>query len=179
MLTLILLRHAKSSWDNTELDDVARPLAPRGMAAAPRMGAYLLQTGTRPDVILCSASVRTRATLDLVLPQLGDPVPAIAFEDGLYLASAEDLLARLKKVPARCPRVMMIGHNPGFHNLAVMLAGSGDPQLRDAVAAKFPTSGLAILTFDAVSWPQIVRRGGNLAQFMTPARLPHVNPQKP
>src|SRR5262245_7918722 len=96
MLGLPLLRHAKSRWHAASLDGFARPLAPRGEAAAPRMGAYMAAHGINPQLILCSAAQRTRQTLALILPHLAGN-PTVELEDGLYLATAPSLLARIRK----------------------------------------------------------------------------------
>ena len=100
MLTLSLLRHAKSSWDDPGLDDLDRPLNERGREAAPRMGHFLARNAVRAGLVLCSTSLRTRQTLDLVLPHL-QPAPSVAYEDALYLAPASVLLKRFRKVAAR------------------------------------------------------------------------------
>lgn len=171
MLTLSLFRHAKSSWDNATLDDFDRPLAERGLLAAPVMGAHMAAIGVRPDVILCSASVRTRATLDLVLPFLKAAKPAIVYEEALYLASASDLLTRVRHAPARATSVMMIGHNPGFHDFAMALTGVGDPSAMAALAVKYPTAALAVITFETPTWAKIAPRTGHLVQFATPSAL--------
>jgi phosphohistidine phosphatase len=171
MRTLVLLRHAKSSWDQSGLDDFSRPLAERGLKAAPVMGAHLSSIGAAPELILCSTAVRTRATLDLVLPACTTPPGRILFEDALYLASASDLLARLRTVPSNIKRVMLVGHNPGIHDLARGLAGQGARANLEALRLKFPTAGLAILTFDARSWSDVGLRTGTLTHFATPARL--------
>src|SRR5262245_8755490 len=103
MLTLMLLRHAKSSWDDGSLRDFDRPLAPRGESAAPRMGAYMAEQGLAPQLILCSPAVRTRQTVDLVLPHLeGDPT--VVYEDRFYLAAPSVLLARLRRIEAKVRR---------------------------------------------------------------------------
>ena len=170
MLTLSLLRHAKSSWDDQGLKDFDRPLAPRGEAAAPRMGAHMAAHDIEPELILCSPAVRTRQTLDLVLPHLkGDPT--VFYEEGFYLASASQLLARVHKVEAKVRHVMLVGHDPGMHGLAVELAGSGRPKEMQALAAKFPTAGLAMLDFDLDDWSKVEPGIGQLRIFMTPKRL--------
>ena len=171
MLTLALLRHAKSSWDTNALDDFARPLAERGRKAAPLMGGYLAAEGLRPDLILCSSAIRTRQTLDLVAPFLGTPRPAVAYVDGLYLASASDLIARLRVVPQRWHTVLMIGHNPGFHDLALALTASGDAEGIANLRPKFPTSALAVFTFDHILWSRLAPHTGQLTHFATPASL--------
>src|SRR5689334_7480128 len=127
MLTLCLLRHAKSSWDDASLEDFDRPLAPRGEDAAPRMGAYMAAEGIVPQLILCSPATRARQTLTLVLPKLTGQ-PSAEFEDGLYLASSSSLLARIRKVRANTACLMLVGHDPGMHGLAVELSGQGRPE---------------------------------------------------
>ena len=171
MLTLALLRHAKSSWDDPGIDDFARPLADRGRIAAPLMGEYLVRHRLQPDLIICSAALRTRATLDLVLPFFGPVPPAIAYEESLYLASASDLLSRLRSVASRWPSVMLIGHNPGFHDLAVALAATGDPQALATLSVKFPTAALATLTFQTSNWANVRPGLGHLTHFVTPSSL--------
>ena len=99
--------------------------------------------------------------------------PKVVYEDALYLASATDLLARLRRVPARNHFVMLIGHNPGLHDLALALA---EAKSADAVgshlrATKFPTSTLAVLRFDASSWTKVKPGSGHVTHFMTPSRL--------
>lgn len=170
MLTLSLFRHAKSSWDDPGVKDFDRPLATRGETAAPRMGAFMAEHDIQPQLILCSPAVRTRQTLDLVLPHLsGDPT--VVYEDGFYLAPASQLLARVRKVEAKVRRVMIVGHDPGMHGLAVELAGSGTPKLMQALAAKFPTAGLAVLDFELDKWSKVGPGIGQLRIFMTPKRL--------
>jgi phosphohistidine phosphatase len=176
MLTVTLLRHAKSSWDAPALDDYERPLSKRGMKAAPEMGAALAAMGLRPDLILCSSAVRARATQDLVLPHLGAPVPEVAFDDALYLAAPETLLARLRRVgpgeTGEVPRhVMLVGHNPGLEELAVLLAGSGGIDDTARLTEKFPTGAAAVLSFAGETWAEIEPGGGRLEHFLTPRQL--------
>ncbi|KAB2912050.1 MAG: histidine phosphatase family protein [Hyphomicrobiaceae bacterium] len=171
MLTLSLLRHAKSNWDDVGLKDFDRPLAKRGEAAAPRMGAYMAAHGLMPELILCSSAVRARQTLDLVLPSLADS-PTITYEDGLYLASASALLARIRRIDAKVKHALVVGHDPGMHGLALELAGSGNAKMLEALATKFPTAGLAVITFNVQRWSQVKAGAGRLACFMTPKRLP-------
>jgi phosphohistidine phosphatase len=170
MLSLLLLRHAKSSWDDPALADFDRPLARRGEEAALRMGAYMAAQELAPDLILCSTAKRARQTLEIVLRRLGADLPT-RFADGLYLATPAALLACLGKGGGG-QRVMIVGHNPGMHRLAVTLAQRGDGKSLRALAAKFPTAALAVLTFEAPGWSKIAQGGGRLALFMTPKRLP-------
>lgn len=170
MLILSLFRHAKSSWDDPGVKDFDRPLAPRGETAAPRMGAFMAEHDIQPQLILCSPAVRTRQTLDLVLPHFNSD-PTVVYQEGFYLAPASQLLARVRKVEAKVRHVMIVGHDPGMHGLAVELAGSGAPKLMQALAAKFPTAGLAVLDFELDKWSKVGPGGGQLRVFMTPKRL--------
>jgi phosphohistidine phosphatase len=171
MLTLSLLRHAKSSWADPAQDDFERPLNERGREAAPRMGAYMAKQKLAPDLILCSPAARTRQTLALVLPHL-QRIAEVAYEDGLYLASTGQLLKRIRRTPAPTTHLMLVGHDPGMHGIATRLAGTGDPAALDLLAAKFPTAGLAVILFDTKSWTDVGDGDGRLRLFMTPKRLP-------
>jgi len=171
MLTLLLLRHAKSSWDHPLLDDFERPLAERGLKAAPLMGRYIAENDLKPELVLCSSAKRTQATLDLVMPELGAPPPAVCYDDQLYLAPASSLMAEIKRAPVRWQRVMLVGHNPGMHELAVQFVGAGDATAREALRAKFPTAALAVITFAAVRWSELAPGAGHLSRFVTPAGL--------
>jgi phosphohistidine phosphatase len=176
MLTLTLLRHAKSSWGDPALDDHDRPLAERGKKAAPDMGTALAAMGLRPDLVICSSAARARATLDLVLGKLGAPVPQVIYDDGVYMATPERLLARLHRIglseTGQIPhRVMLVGHNPGLEELALLLVGSGAANDRARMAEKFPTAALAVISFNADSWGLIAPGAGRLEHFLTPKQL--------
>lgn len=171
MLTLSLLRHAKSSWGDSGLQDIERPLNERGLEAAPRMGAFMAEQSIVPDVVLCSPAVRTRQTLDLVLPHLS-PAPAIVYKDKLYLGSASTLLRAVRKLEADIKHAMIVAHDPGLHQLAMELSGSGDSDLLQALAQKFPTAALAVIVFGGHSWARVKPGAGSLAHLMAPKRLP-------
>ncbi len=161
MLTLSLLRHAKSSWDDASLKDFDRPLSERGENAAPRMGAYMAAQGLAPDLVLCSPAVRARQTLDLVLPHLADG-PTVVYEDNFYLAAPSVLLARLRKIGAKVHHVLIVGHDPGMQGLALELAGTGDAERLQALASKFPTAGLAVIRFKIRDWSRVGPGKGRL-----------------
>jgi len=174
MLTLLLLRHAKSSWDDPALADFERPLAKRGQKAAPRMGAEIEALGLRPDLILCSSALRTRETLDLVLETWSGGPPPVDYDEAIYMASPTELIAELRKLAANSPaprRVLMVGHNPGLEELAGLLSGFGDPAARELMAQKFPTCALAVITFEDDDWAAVGPGKGTLTRFITPARL--------
>jgi phosphohistidine phosphatase len=173
MLTVLLLRHAKSNWDTLSLPDYDRPLAKRGQKAAPLMGAAIARLDLKPDLILCSGAARTRETLPLALPALGTPEPKVVYDDAIYMATPATLVALLRKPPGgeNHKRVMVVGHNPGLEELAELLVGGGDADAQELMVEKFPTGALAVFTFDAPRWADIAPGAGRLTHFMTPARL--------
>jgi phosphohistidine phosphatase len=162
--TLYLLRHAKSSWKETGLADHDRPLSGRGKRAAAMMAGYMRDNGIAPELVLCSSSVRTRQTLK----RLDLTARAVHVERELYAADAPTLLARLRDVPKTVASVVLIGHNPGLEDLAVVLA-TPSPQL-DTLAAKFPTGALATLTFER-EWSALERGTAELVDFVRPREL--------
>lgn len=168
MLTLALLRHAKSSWSHPELNDFARPLNARGEAAAPLIGRTLASVGLKPDVILCSSAERTRATLAGLATAcpLGDA--PVSYEDELYLASPDVLLGRLQKLAPEVTSALLIGHNPGLEELAHMLVKTGDARSIIAMEHKFPTGALAVFTLPATKFADIGPEIGRLEHFITP-----------
>lgn len=171
MLTVSLLRHAKSSWDNPELDDLDRPLTKRGAKAAPEMARYIDKHNLRPDFILCSSAVRTRATQTLVVAELGAPPPPTHYRDTLYLAPPDIILEQVRTAPESARHVMVIGHNPGLHMLALQLVGQADRKLVSQLAREFPTAALAVFQFTVQSWNDIDTSLGKLIHFVTPRNL--------
>ena len=167
---IYLLRHAKSSWDDPRLADFDRPLAPRGRRASETMGRYLKLADVRPDVILCSSSTRTRETLERVLPDLDGEVP-VRYEKALYHAGASALMNRLRRLPDKVNAVLLIGHNPAMHALAVGLAGAGDADAMARLEAKFPTAGLVTFVVQRKSWRDLGPETCELHSFVVPRDL--------
>jgi len=151
MLRLLILRHAKAS-SPTGIMDIDRPLAPRGRAAAIRMGEYLRDESLVPDLAVISPSNRTRETWDLVRSALeaGQTLEdmKVSFEQAIYAAPAPQLLGLLHQIAIRAPSVLLVGHNPGCEELAQLLTEPGDTAASDAMQ-KFPTAALAVIDFDA------------------------------
>ena len=170
MVTLSLFRHAKSSWSEAGLRDFERPLAPRGLAAAPKMGAFMQERGLIPDLVLCSPATRAMETLEYALPELGE-TPEISYDEDLYHAGPHQMLGLLKEISGDIGHAMLVGHNPGMHALALGLTGAGDEGVLDDLRMKFPTAGLAVIDFE-FSWAKIGPGLGNLRLFMVPRRLP-------
>jgi phosphohistidine phosphatase len=168
MKTLYLLRHAKSSWADPGVGDLDRPLAPRGRRAAGKIANHLRRQGAAPAIVLCSSARRARETLAGVAPALGSGTEHLV-EEGLYAASAAELLSRLRRIPDRAPSVMIIAHNPGLQDLAVTLAGSGArlERLREG----FPTTALAVLRSPIASWRELGPGDAKLIEFVLPREL--------
>ena len=170
MLTLSLLRHAKSSWNNPAVPDHDRPLATRGVVDAPLMGRAMTERGIDPDLVLCSSARRTRDTLALVLPEL-KVEPKVVYEDVLYHASAAEMLEMMRAVPPGASRLMLVGHNPEIHALALDLVGSGPKHYRDKLQDKYPTAGLVVVNFTSGAWQSVTVNSGELKLFLTPKDL--------
>jgi phosphohistidine phosphatase len=168
--TLLLLRHAKSSWDHPDLQDHDRPLSKRGRRAAPLMGQYLAEHDLVPDRVLCSSAVRTRQTWEQVAACLDEHPPVESHPD-LYAASAETLLEIVHSVDDSIEKLMLIGHNPGLEMLAAHLAGSGDALAMGRMRLKFPTAALAELTFQDTRWQDVMPGSGQLVRFVRPKDL--------
>lgn len=175
MRQLLLFRHAKSSWDDARLTDHARPLNERGRRAAAVMAAEMRNLDLTPDVVLVSSARRTLQTLEAMQPIDGAPV--IEVMDDLYLAPWPALLDVLRKLPPTARSAMVIGHNPGLHELALALIGPAGAAMGGAaaqrVAAGFPTGALAEFTL-AAAWRDLGGAGGRLVRFIAPRDLPEV-----
>jgi phosphohistidine phosphatase len=169
MHLLHLLRHAKSSWRD-DAEDHARPLSKRGQREARRVGRYLPGAVPPIDLVLCSIAFRTRQTLDLVVAGFKPP-PHCLVEDALYLASGEQLLDRLRQLDESCRNVMLIGHNPGIHDLAAMLADPEGGDARALLASKFPTAARASFAIET-RWCEFGRGRCRVVGYVTPSALP-------
>lgn len=170
MLRLFLMRHAKSSWAVPGQRDFDRPLNERGRAAAPLIGRHMAEMGYVPDRILCSPAARTRATLDGVREAIGSEAPVV-WPRQLYEASVEGVFAVIAAHGERSERLMVIGHNPSIHMLALAFAHDGDAAMRAQLRGKYPTAALTVIDLPAASWSAIRPGGGTLVAFVTPASL--------
>jgi phosphohistidine phosphatase len=166
MRSLYLLRHAKSSWAEPGLADRDRPLAPRGRRDAKRMAKHLRRLGFAPEFVLCSPVARTCETLELISPALD--ASTVVFEEDLYAASSDALLARIRRVPDGVASVMLVGHNPGLHQLALALASRGHE--RGRLEAKFPTAALASLAVPK-PWGRLEPGDAALSAYVVPKQL--------
>ncbi len=158
---LILLRHAKSSWDDPAVADHDRPLAPRGRRAAKRMGRYVRSEDLEVSLVLCSSARRARETLDLVAPGGGTEI-----DPELYGAPAAALLERLRRLPDEAQTVMLVGHNPAIQDLLVSLVAEPG----ELAVQKFPTGALAMLTVHG-PWRSLQPGRAELEALVTPREL--------
>lgn len=168
MLRLLLLRHAKSARPDG-VADIDRPLATRGREASPRMGAYLAAEGLAPDLALVSSARRTRETWELAGPPLG-AVP-MRVEPRIYEAPSGRLLTVVQEVEAPVRTLLLVGHNPGFEDLARQLAGRGDRDALARLGQKYPTAALAVIDFPVENWVEVASGSGRLERFVTPKSL--------
>lgn len=171
MLRLMLLRHAKSDWSRPGLPDRDRPLNARGREAAPMMAVHISTHGLVPQRAIVSSAMRTRETWKLMAPSFPRK-PETIFEQRIYEASPHTILSVIKETPDSIKSLMIVGHNPGLHTLALALVGSGDGCLREDLAAKFPTGALAVIDFVTGPWSALRAGTGKLERFIKPRSLP-------
>jgi phosphohistidine phosphatase len=171
MRQLLLLRHAKSSWDNPALDDFDRPLAPRGRKAAERMGRELAARNWLPQRALVSPAARARATWELVAAELPGGPASADFPNTLYAASAESILSELQRTSKAVKTLLVLGHNPGLEDLARRLSGeSSKAKALQRLGEKFPTAALARFEFDG-KWAGLVFGSARLTHCLRPKDL--------
>ncbi len=168
MKTLTLLRHAKSGWDVPVARDFDRPLNARGRKAARAIGREMRRLGLGYDLVLASPAVRVTETLTEVAQGYGAAVDT-RFDETIYLAPVETLLALVRATDDADARLLLVGHNPGMEQLALLLSEAG--ALRDEIAAKYPTGALAEIGFEAAYWHEVAPGEGRLARFIRPREL--------
>ncbi|MBS3647431.1 histidine phosphatase family protein [Pseudaminobacter sp. 19-2017] len=170
MKTLLLLRHAKSSRNDPSLGDFDRPLAPRGVRAASRMGREIARLAWIPDLALVSPARRTAQTwelLTLAVPRQSK----VESPRALYEAPAESLLAELRQIPDEVESVLLLGHNPGLQDAALRLAGPQSTQsLVSRMKEKFPTAALARFALEG-PWSGLQPESARLTDFIRPRDL--------
>ncbi|MFK7944751.1 MAG: histidine phosphatase family protein [Paracoccaceae bacterium] len=170
MKKLILLRHAKSSWDDPSLDDHDRPLNRRGKEAAPAIGSWLAYRKHAPDLVLCSSAVRTRETVRGVrktIPHLPDPV----IERALYHASPCEMRERLNLIATDIDCVMLVGHQPGLGTLARKLSDGRENRRCRRAFQHFPTAAAAVLEFEVEDWAELDFGTARFVDFAKPREL--------
>ena len=174
MRRLLLLRHAKTENDAPSGRDQDRRLDDRGRKDAAEIGGFIATHPPFPDCVLVSPAVRAHQTWELAWAAMKDrvPPPHVELASDLYGADPAQLLHSIREVSAVDPqRLMVVGHNPGMHELALALTDGGDAAGRRALADNLPTSGLAIFDFATDDWSDVAFRRGRLMLFVSPKLL--------
>ena len=166
MLRLILVRHAKSAWDDPALTDFERPLARRGIEAAAWIGDALTRHGLIPDRIVCSTSRRTRETLELALSHLpaNRPGPEVVWSEAVYAERDATYLPLIAQQGGRVAVLMLLGHNSATEETVAVLAGETNRIMG------FPTAGIAVIDFRLEDWAEIAPGTGQLVRFLRPPK---------
>ncbi|MCL4779506.1 MAG: histidine phosphatase family protein [Gammaproteobacteria bacterium] len=159
---LTLLRHAKSSWQESGVSDHDRPLNQRGERDAPVMGRRLLARGARPSLILCSTALRARHTAQIIARELGYPAEFLQREPELYLATPEQIMAVIARQADSFRNIIVCGHNPGLTELANRLTGSDIDNI--------PTCGLVEIELNLASWADIAAASGTRQLYDYPKK---------
>lgn len=166
MRRLLLLRHAKTERPEPGERDRDRKLTKRGRADAPLIGAYMARHGLVPDLALVSPVTRAEETWALVAKALNQ-APQVVKEEGIYNAGRDKLISIIRKT--RDAHVLLVvGHNPGLHELAVSLIASGDVEARERVNEKLPTSGLVVIDLAFDDWSRLHPNAGRIERFVSP-----------
>jgi phosphohistidine phosphatase len=178
MRRLMLLRHAKTEHDAPSGRDQDRRLDKRGRHDATEIGGWIGRHPPFPDFVLVSPAIRAHQTWEIAWEAMKDmvPEPQLEFLPDLYGAAPSELLQTIREASAADPkRLMLVGHNPGMHELALALAGSGDAAGRRALGDNLPTSGLAVFDFAINDWAEVALRRGRLVLFVSPKLLKHAS----
>jgi phosphohistidine phosphatase len=173
MRRLMLLRHAKTENNAPSGRDQDRRLDARGLREAAEIGGWIGRHPPFPDSVLVSPATRAHQTWEIAWAAMKDvvPKPQVEFLPELYGADPAQLLHAIRTVTGDPRRMMLVGHNPGMHELALALAGSGDNKARKALADNLPTSGLAVFEFAIDDWGDVAFRHGRLLSFVSPRLL--------
>ena len=174
MRRLMLLRHAKTENDAPSGRDQDRRLDDRGRHDAAEIGGWIGRHPPFPDLVLVSPAIRAHQTWDIAWEAMKDlgPEPQVELLPELYGADPAQLLQTIRTASTSDPQLLMVvGHNPGMHELALALAGSGDAAGRSALADNLPTSGLALFDFAVDDWDDVAFRRGKLVLFVSPKVL--------
>ena len=167
MRTLMLIRHAKATRSDGPMRDQDRPLAPRGLSDAPKIGAYMSRHGLLPDRVVVSPAKRTRETWALLAPAFGKGLKA-TFDERLYDASPQTVFEIIQENATGCPALLIIGHKPSMHRLGTELIAASDLDNREKLRENLPTSGLVAIAFPFDDWTRLHAQAGRLTHFVTP-----------
>ena len=161
MKTLLLLRHAKSSWKDPNARDFDRPLNQRGLKAAPAVGRLIRKRKLQLDLVLSSPAERARQTTQLVL-EAASLKTELRYDERIYEASAARLFEVVSQIDDEADLVMLVGHNPGLEELLSALTGE---------ALSFPTAALACIELNIEKWNKVRAGGAQLEWLAKPKEL--------
>lgn len=167
---LLLFRHGKAQRGEAGERDFDRPLEPRGCRDAEKIGAFLARHGLVPDRVLVSPAPRAKdswAHAALACPQ----APAPIHDPRLYDGRAETILEVIRTLGGEARQLLVVGHNPGLHDLARMLVATGDVETRERLNENFPTAGLVAIGFAVDDWSKLHPQSGRLELFVEPRQL--------
>jgi phosphohistidine phosphatase len=167
MRRLMLLRHAKTERAEPGEPDRSRKLTKRGRADVPVVGAYMTRHDLIPDLALVSPATRTQETWTLLAPSFAK-APKAANEERIYNADAKTLMRLIAEAKAAAQSLLVVGHNPGLHDLAVQLIATGDAQARERVTEQLPTTGLVVIDLAFDDWSRLHAHAGRLERFVSP-----------
>jgi len=170
MRRLLLLRHSKAERSLPGAGDRERALIERGRKDAAKIGAYMAGHALKPDRVLVSPAARCQQTWQAAAGAFKPAPPAISV-DKLYDASEHTIFAVIKDAPAAAHSLLVVGHNPGLHEFALMLIAAGDVDAREHLREKLPTSGLVIIDFAFDDWRKLHPHCGRLERFVSPKSL--------
>jgi phosphohistidine phosphatase len=174
MRRLMLLRHAKTENEAPSGRDQDRRLDNRGRDDAAEIGGWIGRNPPFPSLVLVSRAARALQTWEIAWEAMKElvPEPQVELMAELYGADVSQFLETIRNASVTDPkRLMIVGHNPGMHELAIRLADSGDSAAGRALAGNLPTAGLAVLDFDIDDWTDVAPRRGRLALFVSPKLL--------
>jgi phosphohistidine phosphatase len=170
MKHLTVLRHAKSSWDDPDVEDFERPLNKRGRKAAVIVGSELKRRNMRFDFVLASPAARVRETLERLFEGYGETLEA-RFDERIYETSESTLLEIVRSLPASSSSPLIVGHNPALERLVVELTHDDDRGLRNRIAKKFPTAAVAVIELPVSGWAEVAAGSGEVVDLILPREL--------
>jgi phosphohistidine phosphatase len=174
MRRLLLFRHAKAERSEPGMEDRARRLMERGQKDAAKIGGYMATHALIPDRVMTSPSARTQETWKFAAAAFRPALVAAPVER-LYNATPHDILGVVRDAPASAKSLLILGHNPGLHAVALTLIASGDVEARERLREKMPTCGLVIIDFAFDDWKRLHPQSGRLDRFVTPKSLAAAN----
>ncbi len=167
MKKIYIIRHAKSSWKDLDMDDFDRPLKKRGKDDIKLVANWLKKRDIKPDIVLCSPAIRAKMTLKILKKVLDIKKEAIVFDRGIYMAKTRYLIELISDIDDRYDTLFLIGHNPSLSELAEYLC--------DMSMTDIPTSGVVAVKFDIDKWSKIKNKKGDMLFFVSPKKLKEEN----